>query len=146
MTTLQVGLLYGAVTFLLLFSGMPIAFAVGAVALAFMFAFMPATNVAVIAETIYSELDNFTLLTIPLFVLMGAAIGKSRAGEDLYSSLNRWLSRVPGGLGVANVLACSVFAEAGTSTLSPIEDGRNARRAEGFWCSSAASPPPSEPP
>ena len=41
---------------------------------------------------------------------MGAAIGKSRAGEDLYSSLNRWLSRVPGGLGVANVLACSVFA------------------------------------
>jgi len=110
MSTLQVGLLYGATTFLLLFSGMPIAFAVGAVALAFMFAFMPAANVAVVAETIYSELDNFTLLTIPLFVLMGAAIGKSRAGEDLYSSLNRWLSRVPGGLGVANVLACSVFA------------------------------------
>ena len=110
MTTLQVGLLYGGTTFLLLFSGMPIAFAVGAVALAFMFAFMPAANVAVVAETIYSELDNFTLLTIPLFVLMGAAIGKSRAGEDLYSSLNRWLSRVPGGLGVANVLACSVFA------------------------------------
>ncbi len=89
---------------------MPIAFAVGAVALAFMFVFMPAANVAVVAETIYSELDNFTLLTIPLFVLMGAAIGKSRAGEDLYASLNRWLSRVPGGLGVANVLACSVFA------------------------------------
>ena len=110
MTTLQVGLLYGGTTFLLLFSGMPIAFAVGAVALAFMFAFMPAVNVAVVAETIYSELDNFTLLTIPLFVLMGAAIGKSRAGEDLYASLNRWLSRVPGGLGVANVLACSVFA------------------------------------
>jgi hypothetical protein len=64
----------------------------------------------VVAETIYSELDNFTLLTIPLFVLMGAAIGKSRAGEYLYASLNRWLSRVPGGLGVANVLACSVFA------------------------------------
>jgi C4-dicarboxylate transporter DctM subunit len=109
-TTLQVGLLYGGATFLLLFSGMPIAFAVGAVALGFMFAFMPAANISVVAETIYSELDNFTLLTIPLFVLMGAAIGKSRAGEDLYSSLNRWLSRVPGGLGVANVLACSVFA------------------------------------
>ena len=110
MSTLTLGLLYGGATFLLLFSGMPIAFAVGAVALAFMFAFMPAANIAVVAETIYSELDNFPLLTIPLFVLMGAAIGKSRAGEDLYSSLNRWLSRVPGGLGVANVLACSVFA------------------------------------
>jgi tripartite ATP-independent transporter DctM subunit len=63
-----------------------------------------------VAETIYSELNNFTLLTIPLFIMMGAAIGKSRAGSDLYNSLNRWLHRVPGGLGVANTLACSVFA------------------------------------
>ncbi|MEY4730726.1 MAG: hypothetical protein RL020_1884 [Pseudomonadota bacterium] len=110
MTTLQIGLLYAATTFLFLFSGMPIAFAVGSVALIFMFIFMPASNVAIVAETIYSELDNFTLLTIPLFILMGAAIGKSRAGSDLYSSLNRWLNKVPGGLGLANVLACSVFA------------------------------------
>ncbi len=110
MTTLQIGLLYGAATFLVLFSGMPIAFAVGGVALVFMLAFMPGVNVAILAETIYSELDNFVLLTIPLFVLMGAAIGKSRAGTDLYSSLNRWLGRVPGGLGMANVLACSLFA------------------------------------
>ncbi len=110
MTTLQIGLLYAATTFLFLFSGMPIAFAVGSVALIFMFIFMPASNIAIVADTIYSELDNFTLLTIPLFILMGAAIGKSRAGSDLYSSLNRWLNKVPGGLGLANVLACSVFA------------------------------------
>jgi len=109
-STLQLGLLYGGATFVVLFSGMPIAFAVGGVALAFMLAFMPAVNVAIMAETIYSELDNFVLLTIPLFVLMGAAVGKSRAGADLYSSLNRWLGRVPGGLGMANVLACSLFA------------------------------------
>jgi C4-dicarboxylate transporter, DctM subunit len=110
MSTLQIGLLYAATTFLFLFSGMPIAFAVGGVALIFMFIFMPASNIAIVADTIYSELDNFTLLTIPLFILMGAAIGKSRAGSDLYSSLNRWLNKVPGGLGLANVLACSVFA------------------------------------
>jgi tripartite ATP-independent transporter DctM subunit len=110
MSTLQIGLLYAATTFLFLFSGMPIAFAVGSVALIFMFIFMPASNIAIVADTIYSELDNFTLLTIPLFILMGAAIGKSRAGSDLYSSLNRWLNKVPGGLGLANVLACSVFA------------------------------------
>ncbi|GAB4165275.1 MAG: TRAP transporter large permease [Rhodocyclaceae bacterium] len=110
MSNLQIGLLYGGATLVVLFSGMPIAFAVGGVALAFMLAFMPADNVAIVAETIYSELDNFVLLTIPLFVLMGAAIGKSRAGTDLYSSLNRWLGRVPGGLGMANVLACSLFA------------------------------------
>lgn len=110
MSVLQIGLLYGAATFLLLFSGMPIAFAVGTVALAFMFFFMPGAQIQIVAETIYSELNSFTLLTIPLFILMGAAIGKSRAGGDLYNSLNRWLYKVPGGLGLANTLACSVFA------------------------------------
>lgn len=108
--TLQVGLLFGACTFIALFSGMPIAFALGSVALVFMLTFMPPETVGMVAETLYSELDNFVLLTIPLFVLMGAAIGKSRAGGDLYASLNRWMGRIPGGLGVANVMACSVFA------------------------------------
>jgi len=103
-------LLFAAATFIGLFSGMPIAFALGGVALVFMLAFMPLAALQLVTETIYAELDNFTLLTIPLFVLMGAAIGKSRAGEDLYASLNRWLNRVPGGLGVANTLACSVFS------------------------------------
>ena len=41
---------------------------------------------------------------------MGAAIGKTRAGSDVYGSLNAWLHKVPGGLGLANVFACSVFA------------------------------------
>jgi tripartite ATP-independent transporter DctM subunit len=110
MSTLQVGILFGLATFVALFSGMPIAFAVGGVALVFMLIYMPVETVGLVAETLYSELDNFVLLTIPLFVLMGAAIGKSRAGGDLYSSLNRWMGRIPGGLGAANVMACSVFA------------------------------------
>ena len=110
MSTLQVGILFGIATFVALFSGMPIAFAVGGVALVFMLLYMPSETVGLVAETLYSELDNFVLLTIPLFVLMGAAIGKSRAGGDLYSSLNRWMGRIPGGLGAANVMACSVFA------------------------------------
>jgi tripartite ATP-independent transporter DctM subunit len=110
MDTSTIGLLYGGVTLLLLFSGMPIAFALGLSALGFMAAFMPAPNLQSVAETIFSELDNFTLLTIPLFVLMGAAIGKTRAGSDVYSSLNAWMHKIPGGLGLANVFACAVFA------------------------------------
>ena len=92
----QLGLLYAAATFVFLFSGMPIAFAVGSVALIFMYFFMPLAQLSIIAETIFSELNSFTLLTIPLFIMMGAAIGKSRAGADLYNSLNRWLYKVPG--------------------------------------------------
>ncbi|MGC2165181.1 MAG: TRAP transporter large permease subunit [Gallionella sp.] len=105
-----IGLLYAGITLMLLFSGMPIAFALGLSALGFIVVLMPAPMIHSVAETIYSELDNFTLLTIPLFVLMGAAIGKTRAGADVYNSLNSWMYKIPGGLGLANVFACAVFA------------------------------------
>ena len=110
MTTGTIGLLYGGITLLLLFSGMPIAFALGLSSLGFMAVFMPAPMIHSVADTLFSELDNFTLLTIPLFVLMGAAIGKTRAGADVYNSLNSWMYKIPGGLGLANVFACAVFA------------------------------------
>jgi C4-dicarboxylate transporter DctM subunit len=53
---------------------------------------------------------SITLLSIPLFILKGAAIGKSPAGKDLYSAIHTWLHKVPGGLGIANVFACALFA------------------------------------
>ena len=110
MTVLQIGLLYGGATFFALFAGMPIAFALGTVATVFMYFFMPAASLDTVTQNVYEEMASITLLTIPLFILKGAAIGKSRAGEDLYSALHAWLHRVPGGLGVANVFACALFA------------------------------------
>jgi C4-dicarboxylate transporter DctM subunit len=110
MGPLEIGLLYVSVTLLLLFSGMPIAFALGATALGFMYFFMPHMNLEIVAETLYGELDNFTLLTIPLFIIMGAAIGKTRAAVDLYESAYRWMYKLPGALGVANIAGCTVFA------------------------------------
>ena len=110
MTTSGIGLLYGLSTVVALFSGMPIAFALGGVATVFMMIFMPAASVDTIAQNVYEELASITLLTIPLFILKGAAIGKSRAGKDLYDALHVWMHRVPGGLGVAVVFACGLFA------------------------------------
>ncbi len=110
MGTLQIGMLYGGATLVALFSGMPIAFALGGVAVLFMLGFMPAASLDTVTQNVYEELASITLLTIPLFILKGAAIGKSRAGKDLYDALHTWLGRVPGGLGVAVVIACGLFA------------------------------------
>ncbi|MBR1220286.1 TRAP transporter large permease [Bradyrhizobium sp. U87765 SZCCT0131] len=110
MSALAVGLSYGAATLLAMFSGMPIAFALGAVAVAFMAIYMPAASLDTVTQNVYEEIASITLLSIPLFILKGAAIGKSRAGQDLYSALHAWLHRIPGGLGVANVFACALFA------------------------------------
>ena len=110
MTTLSIGLLYAAATLVVMFAGMPIAFALGAVATVFMIAFMPASSVDTISQNVYEEMAAITLLSIPLFILKGSAIGRSRAGQDLYGALHAWMHRIPGGLGIANVFACALFA------------------------------------
>jgi C4-dicarboxylate transporter, DctM subunit len=110
MTTLSIGLLYGAATLLVMFAGMPIAFALGAVATIFMIMFMPSASVDTITQNVYEEMASITLLSIPLFILKGSAIGRSRAGQDLYGALHAWLHHIPGGLGIANVFACALFA------------------------------------
>ncbi|MFJ9448847.1 MULTISPECIES: TRAP transporter large permease [unclassified Herbaspirillum] len=110
MTPLVLGSLYGIVTILVMCSGMPIAFALGVVATSFMYFFMPASSLDTVTQNVYEEIASITLLSIPLFILKGAAIGKSPAGKDLYSAIHAWLNRVPGGLGIANVFACALFA------------------------------------
>jgi C4-dicarboxylate transporter, DctM subunit len=93
-----------------MFSGMPIAFSLGAVAAVFMFIFMPGSALDTVTQNVYEEMASITLLSIPLFILKGVAIGKSRAGSDLYSALHAWMYKIPGGLGIANVFACALFA------------------------------------
>ena len=110
MSELAIGLSYGAATLLVMFSGMPIAFALGTVAVVFMYFFMPASSLDTVTQNVYEEMASITLLSIPLFIMKGAAIGKSRAGQDLYSAIHAWLHKVPGGLGIANVFACALFA------------------------------------
>jgi len=136
MSTGMIGLLYGAGTLLLLFSGMPIAFALGSIATVFMYLFMPPSALDTIAQSVYEEMASITLLSIPLFILKGAAIGRSRAGADLYAAIHAWMHRIPGGLGIANVFACALFAAmAGSSpaTCSAIGSaGIPAMRARGY--------------
>jgi tripartite ATP-independent transporter DctM subunit len=110
MTMVGLGTLFGVVTLIVMFSGAPIAFALGIVAVLFMSLFMPASALDTVTQNVYEEMASITLLSIPLFILKGAAIGKSRAGQDLYAAMHAWMGRIPGGLGIANVFACALFA------------------------------------
>jgi tripartite ATP-independent transporter DctM subunit len=98
------------VTLAVLLSGAPVAFGLGAIAIAFLLLFQGVDALQVVAETLYSGLHDFTLVSIPMFVMMGAAIGSSPAGKDLYIALDRWLYRLPGGLVISNLGACALFA------------------------------------
>uniref|UniRef100_Q478I3 TRAP transporter large permease protein n=1 Tax=Dechloromonas aromatica (strain RCB) TaxID=159087 RepID=Q478I3_DECAR len=106
----SIGILYGLGTLAVMFSGIPIAFALGSIAVLFMLLFMPAAATDTITQNVFEEMANITLLSIPLFILKGAAIGRSRAGADLYLAIHAWMHKIPGGLGIANVFACALFA------------------------------------
>jgi C4-dicarboxylate transporter DctM subunit len=98
------------VTLATLLSGAPVAFGLGAISILFVVVFQGFDALHVVAETFYAGLNDFTLVSIPMFVMMGAAIGSSPAGKDLYEALDRWLYRVPGGLVISNLGACALFA------------------------------------
>ena len=110
MNELTIGLLIGVVTLIVLGTGIPVAFGLGVVAVSFMIAFDGLRSIEFLADTLYAGLNDFTLVSIPMFVLMGAAVASSRAGSDLYEALARWFSRVPGSLVISNLGACALFS------------------------------------
>ncbi len=110
MSPTELGLLIGLVTILLLATGVPIAFGLGFVAVAFLFGFQGADGLSILAEKFFGGIASFALVALPMFILMGAVVASSPAGRDLYIALDRWMNRVPGSIVLSNLGACSVFA------------------------------------
>jgi len=107
---LLIGALVFGATLLVLATGIPIAFGLGAVALGFMIIFDGWSSVHFVPETVFSGLDDFTLVSLPMFIIMGAAVASSKAGSDLYEALARLLHKVPGSLVISNIGACALFS------------------------------------
>ncbi|SUB01311.1 Neu5Ac permease [Pannonibacter phragmitetus] len=110
MSPMLSGLLLIGALFVLLGTGMPIAFALGLAAVAALFLQIGPGIIYVLGDTMFAGIANLAYVSIPMFVLMGAAVASSPAGSDLYTSLDRWLNRVPGGLVLSNIGACAIFS------------------------------------
>ncbi|MBT8428779.1 MAG: TRAP transporter large permease [Gammaproteobacteria bacterium] len=110
MDPLALGGLVAMVTVLVLFSGVSVAVGLLIVSAGFLLVFQGAASFELLPEIFFGKLDNFALLSIPMFIIMGAAISSTRAGADLYEALERWMTRIPGGLVVSNLGACALFS------------------------------------
>jgi tripartite ATP-independent transporter DctM subunit len=110
MSPIEIGLLIALVTILLLATGMSIAFGLGLAAVGFLLVFQGPAAFGILAEKFFGGIASFTLVALPMFILMGAAVASSPAGRDLYLALDRWMNRVPGGIIISNLAACSIFA------------------------------------
>ena len=110
MTPLGAGLIVVLGLLFCLGIGTPIAFALGFVSIVTLMIAEGPGSLSILAETFFGGIASFSLLSIPMFILMGAAVSSSPAGKDLYDALDRWLNRVPGGLVLSNLGACAIFA------------------------------------
>ncbi|MBI4186199.1 MAG: TRAP transporter large permease subunit [Chloroflexi bacterium] len=110
------GIVFGLL-FLMIATGIPIAFAlatVGIISLAFFAGGMQ----ALVAPILYNTVNSFTLTAIPFFVFAGELILKSGLSERLYHGVSRWTSIIPGGLVQSNIAACSIFAAVSGSSVA----------------------------
>ncbi len=103
----------------LLLTGMPVAFALMFAGVLGMLLFLggPAalTQIPVIA---YKTLDDFVLTAVPLYILMSQVLLKGKVGNELFELGNKWLGHLPGGLGVATIFACAIFAAISGSSVA----------------------------
>lgn len=92
----------------ILFMGLPVAFSLGGTSLVLILMFdLP---MKIVGATIFTSLESFTILSIPLFVLMSQILLDGRIGDDLFDVMNAWVRHLPGGLAIATILACAFFA------------------------------------
>src|SRR5688572_33094956 len=64
-------------------------------------------------EVAWATSNNFLLVAIPFFVLLGEILLRSGIAERMYNALVLWVPWLPGGLMHSNIAACAMFAEIG---------------------------------
>jgi tripartite ATP-independent transporter DctM subunit len=96
--------------FVLMFLGVQVMFAMMITAVLFGMVTFGDKVVHQFIEKIDDLSSNFVFAAVPLFVFMGAMLEKSGIADRLFEAIHIWTRRLPGGLALATVLMCIIFA------------------------------------
>jgi tripartite ATP-independent transporter DctM subunit len=96
----------------------PVAASLGlmGVALDQLYGFLPLTRAA--GEVAWSASNEFLLVCLPLFIMLGEILLRAGIAERMYAALVKWVSWLPGGLMHANIGACALFAATSGSSVA----------------------------
>ena len=114
-----VGIFGVCLLFLFLLMGIPIAFSLmltgflGTSYLASINAALP-----MVARTVYESASQYSYTIIPLFIVMGSYAEISGISSDLYNTFDKWLRRLPGGLGMATIASIAGFSAISGSSVA----------------------------
>lgn len=104
-------LIIGAMVLLLL-AGVPFAFVTGVLGVGLCLWQFGHGSLSLLGSRAYSFLDSYTLVSVPLFILMASLLERSGVAMDLYRAIYVWSGRMPGGVGVVSVGVAVVIGAA----------------------------------
>src|SRR5438874_8358701 len=75
-------------------------------------------GLGVVGSIAWSNASSFSFIAVPLFIFMSGILLHSGIGKGLYTAVARWVSFLPGGLAVASVFSCAIFAAISGSSVA----------------------------
>jgi tripartite ATP-independent transporter DctM subunit len=113
------GTLLIAAMFLLFAMGVEIALALGMVGILGLLYLKGWTiGLGVVGSIAWTNATSFSFVAVPLFVFMSGILLHSGIGRGLYTAVARWVSFLPGGLAVASIFSCAIFAAISGSSVA----------------------------
>ncbi len=105
-----------AALFGLLLLRVPVAFTLGGLGLAMLW--LGGFSPMMVPQALFSSMDSFILLAVPMFLLMSNILLRGGIGADLFAAVQSWVGHWPGGLGVATIISCAIFAAISGSSVA----------------------------
>ncbi|KAA0889427.1 TRAP transporter large permease subunit [Pusillimonas sp. ANT_WB101] len=102
-------LFFGSLLFFL-FLGVPLAFVLGGVSVVFLYFTWGIDSFYMVASQVWSTMESFTLVAIPLFVFMSMVLERTGVASDLYRAMHLWFGGFRGGLAIGTLFICAIFA------------------------------------
>ena len=96
--------------FLLLLTGLPLAFTTGLVALVFTFGWFGPQALPLVTSRIYGFVTEYSLVAVPMFVFMASLLDRSGIARDLFNGMRILAGRVPGGVAVQTIVVAFFLA------------------------------------
>ncbi|WP_245840759.1 TRAP transporter large permease [Puniceibacterium sediminis] len=95
---------------ILILTGIPLAFVTGLIAIIFTIAWFGPMGVPLVSSRIYSFVNEYVLVAIPMFVLMASLLDRSGMARDLYDAMRLVAGRLKGGVAVQTLVAAVFLA------------------------------------
>ena len=99
-----------ALIFLLLWTGLPLAWVTGLVALLFTFGWFGGNALPLVTSRIFGFITEYSLVAIPMFILMAALLDRSGIAKDLFNGMRVLAGRLPGGVAVQTLIVAILMA------------------------------------